>query len=279
MNSFPFQPVQSSSLSALLSCRRHEHFSEFAFQHVQEWKSLIRFYLQFTYLALLLLAGVSLTRQSYYDTNYAFGGNYGVSSFGIGSFGFGGSAIGQSKPKPRTYIFKPKKVRHYPFKHKMLKPKPQIVDQWPQPSNYALKPVEAWPQAQVVVDGSYLNPVPLQQVPLQLYPSLQDILKLSSPPAPIPAPAPVTSQLPPPSPEFSANLEGIIKMLSSQLSINQMKPSFSSWFSPDLESNSLAQAIELKGNEIIQETSNILSTTQSPIFDLDKLLRKPRSMQ
>lgn len=224
------------------------------------------------------MVGVSLSSQSYYDTSYALGGNYGGSSFGIGSFGFGGSAIGgHSKHKPKTtYVFKPRKVRRYPFKHKVLKPKPQIIEQWPQPSNYAIKPVEIWPQSQMVIDESYLNlnPVPLQQVPVQLYPTLEDILKLSSPPAPLPLPAPLPAPLPPPV-ELSPNFEGIVKLLTSQLSTNQLKPSYSSWFSPDFESNSLAQAFETKGNEIIHETNNIISTTQSPLFDLDKLLRWP----
>lgn len=229
----------------------------------------------------MLLVGVSLSSQSYYDTNYGFGGNYGVSSFGgIGSFGFGGSAIGgHTKPKPRKYIFKPRKVRHHPFKHKMLKPKPQLIDQWAQPSNYAIKPVEVWPQAQIVIDETYLNPVPLQPIPLQLYPTLEDILKLSNPPVSVPAPAPPPLQAPPPSAELPPNLDSLVKLLTSQLSTSQLKPSYSSWFSPDIETNSIAQAIDAKGIEIIQETKNILSSTQSPIFDLNILLKKPKSMQ
>lgn len=236
---------------------------------------------------MLLLAGVSLSSQSYYDTNYGFGGNYGVSSFGIGSFGFGGSAIGgHGKSQRPTYIFKPKKVRHYPFKHKILKHKPSVTDQWSQPSNYAIKPMEMWPQSQLVLDGSYLNPVPVQPIPLKLYPSLEDILKLSNPQTPAPPAPPVPSiqvVLPPPATptpvDLSHNLDGIVKLLTSQLSTNQIKPSYTSWLPPDFETNSLAQTVDLKGNEFIQETINILSTTQSPIFDLDILLRKPRSMQ
>lgn len=207
-----------------------------------------------------------------------------MSSFGIGSFGFGGSAIGgHMKPKPTKYIFKPRKVRHYPFKHKMLKPKPQpqIVDQWPQPS-YAMKPVEIWPQAQVLIDESYLTQVPIQPQPIQLYPSLEDILKLSNP-APVPAPPPP----PPPPAELSPNLQGLVKYLTTQLSTSaltpsslaNLKPSYSTWLTPDYESNSLAQAIDTKGIEIIQETNKILSTTESPIFDLDKLLRNPKIIQ
>ncbi|KAL5276216.1 hypothetical protein ACFFRR_001816 [Megaselia abdita] len=234
---------------------------------------------------LMLLIGVSLSSQSSYDTNYGFGGNYGVSSFGgIGSFGFGGSAIGgHIKVKPRKIIFKPRKIRHYhSFKHKMLKPRPKKIEKWKKP-NYAIKPVEVWPQA--MIDDTYLTPVPLQQVPLQLYPTLEDILLLSNPPqapvvpAPpslqvIPAPPPlpvIPVQTPPPSPppaELPANFDEIVKLITAQLSMNRLpvKPSYSSWLSPDFESNSIAQAVEAKGIEKTQETST------SPIFDLDKLL-------
>lgn len=256
--------------------------------------------MQFAYTTFILLVGVCLSNQSYYDTNYAFGGNYGVSSFGIGSFGFGGSAIGgHMKPKPTKYVFKPRKVRHYPFKHKMLKPKPQpqpppqLIDQWPQASslNFAMKPMEMWP-----IDESYMTipqptleqslalqslptlqqSLPTIQQPLQLYPTLEDILKLSNP-QPIPSP---------PAADLSPNLDGIVRLLTSQLSTGglpsssiAMKPSYTSWLSPDFESNNLVQSIDAKGMEIIQETKNILSTTQSPLFDLEKLLRKAKSMQ
>lgn len=257
----------------------------------------------------MLLVGVSLSSQSYYDTNYAFGGNYGVSSFGgIGSFGFGGSAIGgRMKPKPTTYIFKPKKVRHVPVKHKIVKPT-KVIDQWPQPSNVnfaALKPVEVWPQP-MVIDESYLKPVPLQQTPvipqaLQFYPTLEDILKLSAQPvqAPAPAPAPLqnleffkvapqpiqTIASAPAAQQTLPNIDslkfpsqpipdGLVKLLTSQLSTipaSSLKPSYTSWLLPDVESNSIAQ-IDAKGIEVIQETKDILATTESPIFDLNKLL-------